>query len=84
MRACNPNESSWTESIRNFNPNESGQSEWMSSIRINPNDSEKLDFDQIDRIHSDCKFRLILINSDWPDSFGLQVRIEIHSEPFRN
>ena len=30
----------------------------------------KVQIDRIDRIHSDSKFGLILINSNWTDSFG--------------
>ena len=37
---------------------------------------ELIGFIRINRIHSDWKFGLILINSDCPDSFGLQVRID--------
>ena len=56
----------WKE-FQSCNPNESGQSELIPSIRINSNDSEKFDsirIDRIDRIHSDCTFGLIHINSD--------------------
>ena len=69
----NPNQSeAHLKSIRTCNPNESGQSELIrinpnlqsESIRLNPNISESFGFIPIDQIHS-----------DWPDSFGLQVRI---------
>ena len=55
--------------------NSNFQSEWIRYIRINPNDSEKLGFiriDRIDRIHSDCKYGLILIDRIHSDyKFGL-------------
>ena len=56
--------------------NSNFQSVWIWSIRINPNYSEKFGFIRIDWIHSDCKFGLILINSDWLELFGLQFRID--------
>ena len=56
----NHNESDQTESIR-MNPvnpiNSNFQFEWILSIRINS--------------YSDWKFGVVLINSDWTDSFGL-------------
>ena len=63
------NESGQSDSIRSFNPhesNQSNQSEWIRSIRINPNDSKKFGFIRINRI-----------DADWPDSFGLQYRPKV-------
>ena len=74
-----------TELIRGplkINPIESGQSElirinrnlqsaWIRSIRWNRIFLESIGLIRIDRTHLDCKFALILINSDWLDSVGL-------------
>ena len=66
-----PNESELSVRMNLVNPiNSNFQSESIRSIRINPNDSEKFVFEWFDG-----NFGLFLIKSDWPDSFGLQIRL---------
>ena len=67
------------------NPNQSDESDLSESVRMIPKNSVSFELIGLIRIYridsnwpdsSDCKFGLILINSDWTDSFGLQVRID--------
>ena len=59
-----------------INLNESCLSESIQIILKNSVSLELTGLIRIDWIQSDCKFVLILINSDWPDSFELQFRID--------